>query len=207
MKVGLDLDNVIVDIVASARTVIAADIGIDPEHIIDTNIYWDPFTHRDEEIAQRLKPDHAFWDRQDLLLNAPELPGSLQAARSLHEAGILTCFITRRPPIVELLTARWLHERNYPQVPVIHVGNTDEVHYFKLCKSSACQTYEVTHMVDDQAHEVETLIKAGIKAILVDAPIGQQERQQFIAQHPHVPVVPSVVEAAQMLLEEYAQMD
>lgn len=203
MKVGLDLDNVIVDIVAAARTVLAADVGIDPDHIINTNIYWDPFTHQDEEIARRLKPDHAFWDRQDLLLNAPELPGSLDAAKSLHEAGILTCFITRRPPTVDLLTGRWLHERNYPLVPVIHVGNTDEVHYFKLCKSSACLEYGVTHMVDDQAHEVESLIKAGIKAILVDAPIGQQERQQFIAQNPHIPVVPNLTEAAQMLLREF----
>lgn len=202
MKIGLDLDNVIVDIMASARAVTAADHGLVIEEVIETNVYWDPFTHADPSIAGRLKPDHSFWDREEVLLGAPMLEGSLNAVLRLHVAGLLACYITRRPPSVAALTVRWLLENGYPDLPVIHVGHTDRELYFNLCKSSACIEHGVTHMVDDQPHEIETLMEAGIRTILVDAPVGREKRREFMASNPHVPVATDLKHAVDLLFQE-----
>ena len=202
MKIGLDLDNVIVDIMASARAVTAADHGLVIEEVIETHVYWDPFTHADPSIAERLRPDHSFWDREEVLLGAPMLEGSLNAVLRLHVAGILACYITRRPPSVAALTARWLRENGYPDLPVIHVGHTDRELYFNLCKSSACIEHSVTHMVDDQPHEIETLMEAGIRTILVDAPVGRGKRREFMESNPHVPVATDLDHAVDLLFQE-----
>lgn len=202
MKTALDLDNVIVDIMASARAVTAADHGLAIDAVIETNVYWDPFTHADPDIAERLKPEHSFWDREEVLLGAPMLDGSREAAWRLHDAGLLACYITRRPPSVDSITIRWLRDNGYPDLPVIHVGHTDRELYFNLCKSAACIEYGVTHMVDDQPHEIETLTEAGIRTILVDAPVGREKRREFMASNPHIPVADDLRHAVDLLFEE-----
>lgn len=204
MKIGLDLDNVIVDIMASARAVMAKDHSLELEEVIETHVYWEPFTHSDPLIAETLKPDHSFWNREDVLLGAPPLPGSLEAVLALHEAGLLACYITRRPPLVDAITRQWLSMHSFPEMPVVHVGHTDRDQYFDRCKSTACHEHGVTHMVDDQPHEIESLRAAGINTILVDAPVGRAKRIEFLAQNPSIPVVATLLEATTMLLEERA---
>ena len=202
MRTALDLDNVIVDIMASARAVTAADHGLRVGEVIETNVYWDPFTHADPAIAERLRPDHSFWDREEVLLGAPMLEGSLHAVLRLHHAGLLACYITRRPPSVAALTVRWLRDNGYPDLPVIHVGHTDRELYFSLCKSSACVEHGATHMIDDQPHEAQTLAEAGIKTILVDAPVGREKRREYMAANPHIPVANDLAHAVEMLFRE-----
>ena len=202
MKIALDLDNVIVDIMASARAVTAADHGLIIEDVIETNVYWDPFTHADPSIAERLRPDHSFWDREEVHLGAPMLAGSLEAVLRLHDPGLLACYITRRPPIVAALTTKWLSDNRYPNLPVIHVGHTDRTLYFSLCKSSACIEHGATHMIDDQPHEVQTLAAAGIRTILVDAPVGRAKRREFMASNPEIPVAADLGQAVDMLFDE-----
>ena len=195
--------NVIIDIMGSARPVIAKDHVLALDEVVETFIYWDPFTHADPVVAERLKPSHSFWDREEVLLAAPRLPGSLEAVLRLHDRSLLACYITRRPPSVAHHTVRWLEENRYPQLPVIHVGHTDRALYFSLCKSSACIEHGVTHMVDDQPHEVETLTAAGIATILVDAPVGRDKRREFMIANPHVPVAASLAHAVDMLFNEF----
>lgn len=203
MKVALDLDNVIVDIISAARDVMASSARISPSEITYTHIYDAPFSHPDPEIAKRLLPDHAFWRREDVLAGSKPLPGSLDAVTQLHEAGHLGCYITRRPPAVASITKRWLAEAGFPQKPVPHVGHTEKVLNHALCKSTACRTHSITHMVDDQAHEARTLQAAGIRVILVDAPIGYVERQEFLKEHPDMPVAPNISAAISILLQEF----
>ena len=205
MKIGLDLDNVIIDIMSSARAVTANDHSLTIEEVIETNVYWDPFTHADPEIAPRLRPVHSFWDRPDVLLTAPCLPGALEAVLRLHEAGLLACYITRRPPTVDALTLRWLREHTFPDVPVVHVGHSDKTLYFERCKSSACLEHGVTHMVDDQPHEIETLTTAGISSILVDAPVGRDKRREFMRDNPAIPVARDITHAVDMLMDGLAE--
>ena len=205
MKIALDLDNVIIDIMASARAVTAADHGLEIDDVIETNVYWDPFTHADPVIAARLRPDHSFWDREEVLLKAPPLPGSLDAVRRLHDEGMLACYITRRPPEVATFTAQWLADGRYPEVEIEHVGHQDQALYFERCKSSVCMEHGVTHMIDDQPHEIQTLHAAGISTILVDAPVGRGKRREFMKENPHIPVAPDLASAVDILFRQMAR--
>lgn len=201
MKIGCDLDNVAVDIMAGAKAALARDLGISVSDIIDTHIYWQPFSHIDPAIAEKLIPDLTFWDREDVLLQSPPVPGSLEAARNLHEAGLLSCYITRRPPHVADLTLRWLRENGFPDVPVEHVGNRNADEYFKVCKSTVCLRYGITHMMDDLATEAMTLRAAGIDILLIDAEIGRQARYDFLAKHPDVSIFPDALAASKFAIE------
>lgn len=202
MRAGCDLDNVIIAIIESARRLMAADLGIPLAEIEETNIYWDPFTHADPAIAEKLKPSFAFWNREELLTGCEPLPGAHEAAWRLYDANLLACYITRRPPDVAHLTTAWLKAHCMPPVPVEHVGAAAGETYFGTCKSTICRRYGVTHMIDDHAGEADMLAKAGIEVILVDAPIGQAARHEFLASHPHIRIAPDVMGAAKLLLSD-----
>lgn len=202
MRVGLDIDNVILDIMTSAKLVKANDIGIDPEEIIETGIYFDPFSHENPDVREKLKLTHCFWDREEVLLGSPPLKGAINAVKQLHNAGLLSCYITRRPPQVERLTRASLAMHEAPEAPVVHVGNIEKSQYYAKCKSTVCIKYGITHMVDDQPTEVDALTNAGIKAIIVDAPIGREARGKYLTTRPNIPVARDLGHAASMILEE-----
>lgn len=207
MRVGCDLDNVIIAIIESARRLMAADLGVPLDQIEETNIYWDPFTHADPAIADKLKPSFEFWNREDLLMGCEALPGAHDAAWRLYDAGLLACYITRRPPAVSHLTNAWLMINRFPPVPAEHVGATAGETYFETCKSTICSRYDVTHMIDDHAGEADMLAKAGIEVVLVDAPIGHAARQEFMASHPHIRFAPNVGSVADLLLADHQGMN
>ena len=205
MKVGLDLDNVLVDILCAARSALANDHNIPLDQIEHTYNYGSPFGHRDPTIAALLATDHAFWCREDVLSSAPPLPGAITAARRLYDAGLLSSYVTRRPPSVSSITEQWLKKHHFPSVPAFHVGGEAAEHLYSRCKSTACHERGVTHMVDDQPREAATMIAAGIQVILVDASTGRAARQEFLTKHPRIPIAGSIAEAADMLLKDFAQ--
>lgn len=204
MLIGSDLDNVIVNILESARTVIARDLGLPVEEILDTHKYGNPFSHADPDIAKLINLDHVFWNREDVLFESHPIEGSLDALWRLHDADILACYITRRAPHVSDLTRQWLQAHGYPPVPVEHVGTLSTDTYYATSKSSVCARYNVTHMIDDHALEAESLMRAGIEVILVDAPIAKAERHAFIAKHPHIRMVATAADAVDLLLRQKA---
>jgi hypothetical protein len=200
MRIGCDLDNVIVDTMAGAKSALARDHDLDENEIIETLIYWQPYSHSEASIAQKLVTPLEFWDREDVLLGAPPVSGSLEAAWRMHDAGILACYITRRPPHVAELTKRWLTENGFPDLPVEHVGNRNADQYFAICKSTICQRYDVTHMIDDLADEAITLRNAGIEILLINAPIGRAARDAFLDDNPDVRVFDNALAAAEFAL-------
>ncbi|QAY80160.1 hypothetical protein [Sphingosinicella sp. BN140058] len=204
MKVALDLDNTLIATVEGARLAMARDHGLEPSEIIDTNIYFDPFTHHDEHLAAKLRPDFAFWDREDVLLGAPLLPGAHAAAWRLEQAGLLGCYITRRPPAVARITLRYREHHGLPPRPIEHVGTSDGASYYDTCKSTICSRYGISHVIDDHVKEAELLHSAGIEVILVDAPIGRAARAEFAAAHPHIRIMPDAASAVALLLSEHA---
>lgn len=202
MKVGLDLDNVLFDINTAARLVLADHLGIDACEIVETEAYDVPFTHADPAIAAQLQPPHGFWERPEVLEQCTPLPGAVAAAWRLFDAGFLGGYITRRPPIVQSLTASSLARFEFPPITVHHVGHDDAAHHYTRCKSTACLASGVTHMIDDQAREAARLRAAGIHVVLVDAPAGRIQRQQFLRHHPDMPVAADVGHAVDVLLNE-----
>lgn len=201
MKIGCDLDNVVVDIMAGAKSAIARDHDLPVSEIIETHIYWSPFSHRDPEIAAKLVPPRSFWDREDVLLYSPIVPRSLEAVWRLYEADLLSCFITRRPPHVSALTRQWMRRNLFPELPIEHVGSVDEGKYFAVCKSTICQKYGVTHMIDDLADEAIALSQAGIEILLIDAAIGREARREFLKSNPTVPLYPDALAAAEFAID------
>lgn len=203
MKIGCDLDNVAVDIMAGAKAALARDHQLAVSEIIETHIYWTPFSHSDPAIAEKLVPSLSFWDREDVLLGSPAVEGSRDAAWRLHDLGLLACYITRRPPHVADLTLQWLRDGGWPDVPVEHVGNRNADEYFKVCKSTVCRRYGVSHMMDDLADEAIALREAGIEILLIDAAVGRQARLDFLAKHPEVPLFANAAAAAEFAVQKY----
>lgn len=203
MRIGSDLDNVIVNILESARAVVANDLNIPIGEIRDTFLYWNPFTHDDPTVAARIQLDHAFWNRPDVLGDSAPVEGSLEAAWRLFDAGLLNCYITRRAPEAAEVTRSWLSDHRFPNLPIEHVGTVASETYYATCKSIACARHGVTHMIDDHAHEAEALMRAGVEVVVVDAPIARIERHEFIGRHPHIRMVGTMSEAAEVLLSEH----
>lgn len=204
MNIALDLDNVLIDIMGSAKRILARELGVPVHEIIDTGIYGAPFTHANPAIADQIKTDHAFWSRHDVLAQSCPLPGAVDAANRLHQAGQLGCYITRRPPAVAKITAASLKDHAFPDRPICHVGHTEPKRNYAMCKSTACRDHAITHMIDDHVGEARTLKEAGIAVFLIDAPTRRDERRQFLAAYPSTPVAPDVSSAVDVLLRAAA---
>lgn len=206
MLVASDIDNVLSDIIASARRALARDVGIDPHEIILTQVYQRPFSHPDPQINAKLTLDHAFWDRAEVIDGCDPIPGSVDAMMRLHQAGMLVGYITRRPPTVREGTERWMRKHGYPAMPVHHVGTTAFDTTFELCKSSVCHKLGATHLLDDHATEIDTATRSGIEVVVIDADIGRDARHLVLARHPGTLLVADAAAAADLLLDRHSRL-
>jgi hypothetical protein len=200
MLVAIDVDNVLADIISSARLTLAEDLGIDASDIVLTNAYHQPFGHPDPAVAARLVIEHAFWDRPEVLSRCPVIPGSLDAVLRLEDHGILAGYVTRRPAAVRGLTEEWMASSGFPDRPRRFVGTTDAGTAYDTCKSIACRELGATHLVDDHADEFSTARAAGIEVVVVDADIGRDRRMEALRDHPDAILVASMAQAADLLI-------
>lgn len=202
VRIAFDIDNVLGDIVTSARRVLASDLGVAEEEIILTNVYWRPFTHEDPVIADSLVLDHAFWDRRDVLEGSPVLPRAVEAVRMAERAGALAGYVTRRPEAVRAITQAWLDGNGFPKAPLHHVGTDDAGTTYDRCKSTACRIIGATHLIDDHATEITTALSAGIEVVVVDAPVGREARMIALNDNPGTCLVNDAHEAVEHILEQ-----
>jgi beta-phosphoglucomutase-like phosphatase (HAD superfamily) len=202
--VAFDIDNVLCDIIASAKRILAKDADIPVDEVILTNVYHRPFDHAVPEIAIRMRVDHAFWDREDLLSSCPAMPGAVEAVNRLHDHGMLAAYVTRRPASVRSVTEPWMRAMGFPMVPIYHVGTTDAQTTYEVCKSTVCHRIGATHLVDDHATEIATAKAAGIEVIVVDADIGRDRRMELLAENPGVMVARDAAHAVEMLIDRIA---
>lgn len=200
MRVGLDLDNTLVALTAWAKHAVASDLGVDVAEIVETQIYHDSFNHPDPVLQALIRLDHAFWERRDVLADAPPIPGAADAAWRLYEAGVLGPYVTRRGPNTRGMTEDWLTLHRFPPVPVRFVGHSEPDKAYLTCKSQACLADGITVLVDDSATEAAQVHAAGVRVILVDPPIGHLARRAFLDTQPDILCVPSIVEAVDHLL-------
>lgn len=200
VRIAFDIDNVLACIITSARTVLASDLKIPVGEIILTEIYQSPFSHRNPTLARSLKVDHAFWDRPEVLIGCPVLPGALEAVRLAQRSGALAAYITRRPEFVRFHTQSWLNEHGFPNAPLHHVGTTNAQTTYETCKSTACKIVGATHLIDDHATEFTTARAAGIEVVVVDAPVGRAARMAAMANTPDALLAKDAYEAVQLIL-------
>lgn len=200
-KVAFDLDNVVVDILESARRTAAAMAGVEHDVILDTWTYATPFSHEDPVVAALIVTDHVFWQKHEILLQATVMEGAVEAIRRLHDAEMLAGYITRRAPNARDLTLEWLRVNGLPDVALHHVGHEDEALNHAMCKADICLEIGATHLVDDSQHEVQRALDKGIIPILVDHPLGRAARMEWLSQRPHVMLARDAVHAVEMLLD------
>lgn len=201
MRVAVDVDNVLADIITSARLTLAEDLDLPVEDIILTGIYHRPFGHPDPEIDAKLELDHAFWDRPEVILRCPVIPGALDAMNRLHQAGMLAGYVTRRPDAVREMTRQWHGVNAFPKAEMRFVGTTDASTTYAQCKSVACGEIGAGYLIDDHADEFATARAAGVEVIVVDADIGRDRRVEVLSLHPDATLATSAAHAVDILME------
>jgi phosphoglycolate phosphatase-like HAD superfamily hydrolase len=201
MRVAVDVDNVLADIIASAKMTLAEDLGLPVDEIVMTGIYHRPFGHPDPAIDAKLKLDHAFWDRPEVILRCPVLPGALDAMHRLDRAGVLAGYVTRRPGAVRETTRQWHAAVGLPHAEMRFVGTTDAATTYAQCKSVACAEIGANYLIDDHADEFATARAAGVEVIVVDAEIGRDRRIEVLSHHPDAILVTCASHAVDVLLE------
>ncbi|MFZ3481672.1 5' nucleotidase, NT5C type [Sphingomonas sp. 3-13AW] len=199
MKVASDLDHVLCDLVGQARVVLADDLGVPAEEIVQTFVYHNALSHPDPAVNARIRIDHAFWERDEVMRDALPMPGAIEAAWRLYDAGLLKAYVTRRGPSTARATLEWLR-RDFPPVPAHFVGTSDPKTSYAACKTAACVRSGATVLIDDSYNEVERVVDAGLSAILLDAPVGRDARRLFSATRPDILCLPSVTEAVDHIL-------
>lgn len=200
MRIAFDIDNVLGDIISSARAALARDHGLPVTSIGLTGIYHSPFSVDDGSGETLIRLDHAFWDRDDVLTGSPVIGGAVAAVTRVAEAGALAGYVTRRPDSVRGITQDWLDRSGFPVAPLHHVGTNDAATTYDLCKSSACRILGATHLVDDHATEIDKARRNGIDVVVVDADIGRDARHAILADHPEALLARDVSHAVDLLL-------
>jgi hypothetical protein len=199
--VAFDLDNVVVDIIAAAKNVVAAMVSVDPDEIIVTDQYNTPFTHSHPEMAKALVVTHDFWQRDDLLASCVPIEGSLEALWKLYEANQLRAYVTRRSTISKGITDAWLDLHGYPPVHAYHVGHCRKELNYEACKAEICLELGATHLVDDSQKEAQSAITKGVIPVLVDHPLGRSARYEWLKSYPSVGIVKNAAEAVDLLMK------
>lgn len=205
LRVALDLDNVLVDILESARIAVAALAGIDPTSLVDTWVYATPFTHPDESVSRLIVTDHHFWQRDDVMAASRPLPGARDAAMRLANAGILAGYVTRRSLRAKGITGAWLDLHDFPKAEMRFVGHHEADRNNAACKAEECLALKATHLIDDSQAEAGRAVDRGITAILVDHPLGRIARNDWLAANTGVPLATDVAEAVSLLLDKGAK--
>lgn len=200
MRIAFDIDNVLGDIISSARAALARDHGVPVESIGLTGIYHNPFSIDDGSGDTLIRLDHAFWDRDDVLTASPVIEGAVAAVTRVAEAGALAGYVTRRPGSVRGVTQDWLDRGGFPGAPLHHMGTNDASTTYDLCKSSACRLLGATHLIDDHATEIDKARRNGIDVVVIDAEIGRSARYAILADHPEALLARDVGHAVELLL-------
>lgn len=202
MRVACDLDNVVVDILDSARKAVAASASVEISEIVDTHIYWAPFHHHDEVIAQKLATPHEFWQCTTMLASAPPLPGAINALDRMARFGRLAGYVTRRAPSARTVTLEWIDRNKAPRAPLMMVGHEKSEDNHIACKADICLTIGATHLIDDSQEEAARALARGIIPILIDHPLGREKRYAWLAENPQVALARDITHAVEMLTSD-----
>jgi uncharacterized HAD superfamily protein len=128
MKLGFDLDEVVVDLTAEFTLYLESTYGLEwpIDCFVDYNFAKCAFTSDDElnkEIAKdmvRVANDPNFQD------NAKPMPGAVRTLQELKKTGHKLYFITARPKQNQPYTFRWLRKNNIPFDGLEVIGQEEE---------------------------------------------------------------------------------
>jgi hypothetical protein len=178
--VALDIDAVLCDLIGSCRQTCADFLGVPAHELSLGENYFVPYEHADPALNDRLRPVMLeMWTRPETILRALPVSGGLRLATALAGEGRLKSYITRRPPEVDQLTARWLAEHGFPLdgVELHHVGGTNE------CKSVTARAVGAELLIDDSVHETTSALGNGMHVVMVAMSYNRTAAVELAAQY------------------------
>lgn len=178
--VALDIDAVLCDLLGSCRYTCADYLGVPPDELTMGENYFLPFEHADSALTERLQPVmFEMWTRPETILRALPVEGGLTLATTIAAEGRLRSYITRRPPEVDQLTARWLAEHGFPLdgVELHHVGGTN------ACKSVTARAVGAELLIDDSVHEATSALANGMHVVMVAMSYNRAAAVELAAQY------------------------
>ena len=178
--VALDIDAVLCDLVGSCRFTCADYLGVPADELRDGLDYYLPYEHPDPALTDRLRAAmFEMWTRPETILRALPVAGGLALASTLAAERRLKSYITRRPPQVDQLTARWLAEHGFPLdgVELHHVGGSN------ACKSVTARAVGAELLIDDSVHEATSALANGMHVVMVAMPYNRAAAVELAAQY------------------------
>lgn len=209
MTIILDVDNTLVNLIATAREHLASEIGISPESIVWGPSYSQPFAFRTESGTTHILPlPPGFWERDEVLRHAPLMDGISDLVHKLHAADLIHSYVTRRPPEVSHHTQQTLRSHQLPDIPIVHCG------HFHGCKFDAAATLGQTNgrqplvLIDDSPAECLLAARNGRRAINVPCGPYRSEGVSFRTwlSEGGVLVVETMAQAAEAAAEAIANI-
>lgn len=155
MRIGIDLDGVVVDSIARWVTVFNRESAktYPAGSLIDT--------HGTPENA-------ALSDRNELemLIAPPPMDGAREALAALRSAGHQLIVVTARSPGVRGLTEAWLQ---------YHGITVDAMHFLEGGNKGAVAAAEgLSFFVEDAPHNAIAIARVGVPVLLFDAPYNRE---------------------------------
>jgi uncharacterized HAD superfamily protein len=174
MKIGIDLDDVLADMVPMFTEYHNDIYGTTlTKDDVWSYKFWDVLNVSQEEAVKRV---YAF-ERSSRLMDLKPIPGAKRAVDSLHEKNHDLCIVTARDSEFSDITRHWL-AKHFPNVfSDIHFAN----HYSKVStmksKGDICREIGASMMIDDSfdnAVSCHGVCDDGV--LLFDAPWNTNEQ-------------------------------
>lgn len=149
MRLGIDADGVLADFDKSMVDGYNEQFGASLEYKEIT--HWDAFESLTGWTHQQWW-DWVVRDHPRVFLDAPPLPGAIDAVRKLQARGHEICIISAKPKWAATHLVEWLHNHGVPY---------DEVHVTSKKPFVVCDVY-----VDDALHNCRELLRASEAMII-----------------------------------------
>lgn len=176
-----DIDGVLCESADLAVQYACHQLDLRPQDLLDIpnddydNGLIDRFPVELREAANRLIRAAFDENKGDIYRIAPVRTQSHEALHELAGAGLLRGYVTRRPPIPEVIAATrdWILENRFPNLPIEHVPRG-------ISKAVHMQRLDARIIVEDSPQEAESVLAHGLDVIYMDHPYNRH------VEHPHL---------------------
>lgn len=170
---AFDIDNTIADTCQGVRDLLALHLGMSERDIVDTPSYRYPALPPGMDVhapSSQVKAFYAgIWHHPRLLSDMPAIRGAPELLREIARAGMLSGYVTRRPPQQYNATQRWLARHQFPHGTLLHALHPEGSP--AACKSLSMLLLGARVLIDDHAEEVRTVMDSGLGgAVLLTRP-------------------------------------
>lgn len=158
MKLGIDLDGVVVNFHDTANEYLADLLNVAPAPVTEWEWHHGYVTERGVSRRKTEKAWRAMWREANdgkLFADCAPIPGALPGLKLLKELGHEITYITHRSPTTEAVTRSWLWLYSV-EAPVHHVKDKASI---------LCDLY-----LDDKPENIEELRAQSRTAYLFEAP-------------------------------------